>query len=156
PPSLEGLQKHIPPIEPCSGGSHRPFWSVMIPTYNCAGDLRHTLASVLCQAPGPEEMQIEVVDDASTMDYPEDVVRELGNGRVTFFRHAKSQRATRTFNTCVQRSRGHWVHILHGDDEVVPGFYAAYRQLIEATPGVVMVTGASITTNEHGRHLYLN
>jgi cellulose synthase/poly-beta-1,6-N-acetylglucosamine synthase-like glycosyltransferase len=45
----------------------RPFWSVMIPAYRPdAGYLRQALESVLQQAPGPEQMQIEVVDDCSS------------------------------------------------------------------------------------------
>ena len=52
----------------------------MIPTYHCAAYLRETLESVLAQDPGPERMQIEVVDDHSTADDPEAVVRELGGG----------------------------------------------------------------------------
>lgn len=61
----------------------RPTWSVVIPTYNCADFLRITLKGVLDQDPGPDEMQIEVVDDVSTKDDPEGVVRELGKGRVS-------------------------------------------------------------------------
>ena len=55
-----------PSIAPVPEGVHRPKWSVMIPTFNCANYLRQTLESVLAQDPGPEQMQIEVVDDCST------------------------------------------------------------------------------------------
>ncbi|MEI4473679.1 glycosyltransferase family 2 protein [Frigidibacter sp. MR17.24] len=101
----------------------RPLWSVMIPTYNCAHYLRETLASVLAQDPGPEVMQIEVVDDASTLDDPEAVVAELGRGRVGFHRQPRNVGHARNFRTCLERSRGEIVHLLHGDDAVVPGFY---------------------------------
>ena len=37
----------------------------MIPTYNCADYLAQALCSVLRQDPGPDAMQIEVVDDHS-------------------------------------------------------------------------------------------
>ena len=43
----------------------RPLWSVMIPTFHCARFLRQTLESVLSQDPGPDVMQIEIVDDCS-------------------------------------------------------------------------------------------
>ena len=43
----------------------RPFWSVMIPAYEPGPFLEAALAGVLAQDPGPEEMQIEVIDDAS-------------------------------------------------------------------------------------------
>ena len=49
----------------------------MIPTYNCARYLEADCACV-AQDPGPESMQIEVVDDHSTADDPEDVVARLG------------------------------------------------------------------------------
>jgi glycosyltransferase involved in cell wall biosynthesis len=73
-------------------------------------------------------MQIEVIDDCSTKDDPEEVVRRLGKGRVDFFRQPHNVGATANFNTCIQRARGHWVHILHGDDTVMAGFYAALKQ----------------------------
>ncbi len=101
----------------------KPLWSVMIPTYDCARYLRETLESVLSQDPGPEQMQIEVVDDCSS-DEPERVVGELGSGRVGFFRQPRNVGHIRNFNTCIERSRGHLVHLLHGDDTVRPGFYA--------------------------------
>lgn len=41
-------------IVPVPDGVERPFWSVMIPTYNCANYLRETLASVLAQDMGSE------------------------------------------------------------------------------------------------------
>ena len=47
----------------------------MIPAYNRTQYLEKTLTSVLSQDPGAEEMQIEVVDDASTVDDPEPLVR---------------------------------------------------------------------------------
>ncbi len=114
----------VPPIAPLPPESSRPRWSVMIPTYNCADYLRLTLHSVLQQAFPPDQMQIEVVDDCS-QDDPAAVVAELGQGRVGFYRHASNQGAIANFNHCIQRSRGEIVHILHGDDKVLPGFYPA-------------------------------
>ncbi len=103
----------------------------MIPTHDCAHYLRETLASVLAQDPGPELMQIEVVDDASS-DGPEAVVEELGGGRVSFFRQPRNLGHVANFNTCLERSRGRLVHLLHGDDCVRDGFYAAMGRLLEA------------------------
>ncbi|MEM7347536.1 MAG: glycosyltransferase, partial [Chloroflexota bacterium] len=73
--------------------------------------------------PGSEVMHIEVVDDCSTKDDPEAVVREMGQGRVDFFRQPSNVGAITNFNTCVDRSQGQLVHILHGDDLVQPNFY---------------------------------
>jgi glycosyltransferase involved in cell wall biosynthesis len=105
----------------------------MIPTHDCAPYLRETLASVLAQDPGPDRMQIEVVDDASS-DHPESVVDELGRGRVGFHRQRRNVGHVANFNTCLERSRGRLVHLLHGDDCVRDGFYAAMDRLLEAEP----------------------
>jgi glycosyltransferase involved in cell wall biosynthesis len=117
---LEALQR--PEISPVAAGRPRPLWSVMIPTYNCAAYLRQTLVSVLEQDPGPEAMQIEVVDDGSTDD-PKAVVDELAPSRVGFHRQPENVGAVRNFNTCLTRARGELVHLLHGDDWVREGFY---------------------------------
>lgn len=101
----------------------------MIPTYNCAAYLRQTLESVLAQDMGAEQMQIEVVDDCSTKDHPEAVVHEVGKGRVSFHRKPKNEGAIANFNTCIERSHGHLVHILHGDDHILPGFFEEISKL---------------------------
>ena len=127
-------QLGYPEIHPVPDGEQRPVWSVMIPTYNCAVWLRKTLEGVLAQDPGPERMQIEIVDDTSTKDDPEAVVRELGQGRVSFYRHPQNIGATANFNACLSRSRGHLVQILHGDDLVLPGFYRRMEDLLDRKP----------------------
>ena len=111
-----------------------PLWSVMIPTYNCAATLRQTLQSVLDQDPGPAIMQIEVADNCSTKDRPEDIVAELGKGRVRFHRNPENLGPSRNFNMCIERSQGELVHILHGDDYVLPGFYARLGELAARHP----------------------
>lgn len=110
-------------IPPVTDPVQRPLWSVMIPTYNCANYLRKTLASVLEQDPGADVMQIEVVDDGSTKDNPAAVVEELGKGRVGFYQQPQNVGYIRNFETCLQRSRGQIIHLLHGDDCVRDGFY---------------------------------
>ena len=127
-------------------GIHRPFWSVMIPTYNNGKYLRRTLESVLCQAPDPDEMQIEVVDGCSTKDDPEGMVKELGKGRVVFYRLSSNHGPAHTFNTCIERSRGQWVHVLHGDDIVLPGFY---RGLCSSDPCEPPSSNGTRTGRDH-------
>lgn len=122
---------HVPPVPQ---GTCRPLWSVMIPVYNGAGDLARSLGSVLAQDPGPDVMQIEVVDDVSTRDDPEAVVRSMAGDRVAFVRQPANVGHARNFNTCVARSRGRLVHILHADDWVAPGFYTAMGALLDAEP----------------------
>jgi glycosyltransferase involved in cell wall biosynthesis len=128
-------------------GTPRPLWSVMIPTYNCAKYLRETLASVLVQAPGADIMQIEVVDDHSTRDDPAAVVEELGHSRVGFYRQPENVGYIRNFETCLKRSRGTLIHLLHGDDRVRDSFYRVMQRAFDESPEI----GAAFC-----RHIYMD
>jgi glycosyltransferase involved in cell wall biosynthesis len=123
----------VPPVPP---GAARPLWSVQIPTYNCARDLEHSLASVLTQTAHRRDFEIEVVDDCSTADDPEAVVRAMGAGRVSFYRQPQNVGHSRNFNTCLARARGQLVHLLHADDWVADGFYDRMTELFAAHPEI--------------------
>ena len=122
----------------------------MIPTFNCATFLRRTLESVLAQDPGREAMLIEVVDDCSTKDDPAAVVAELGQGRVGFYRHPQNGGLVANFNACLERARGRWVHVLHGDVFVLPGFYARFEHAIGVHADVGLVFTRSLVVDEGG------
>lgn len=137
-------------MEAISDSRPRPLWSVMIPTFNCAKYLGPCLESVLAQDPGPDQMEIEVVDDCSTKDDPGAVVRELGQGRIKFHRNPANEGVTGNFNTCLRRSSGRLIHILHGDDYVLPGFYRRIGELAEKHPTVAFFHARALTLNEAG------
>jgi glycosyltransferase involved in cell wall biosynthesis len=126
-----------------------PKWSVMIPAYNCAKYLEETLLSVIKQDPGEDLMQIEVVDDFSTKDSPEEVVLRIGKGRVKFFRHPQNIGAIKNFNSCIQRAKGELVHILHGDDWILDGFYVEIENLIKDNSSVSLYATRSFIVNEN-------
>ncbi|MEI8287836.1 MAG: glycosyltransferase [Verrucomicrobiota bacterium] len=120
-----------PAIAPVSeNGSPRPFWSVMIPAYKPDLDyLAKTLRSVLAQAPGPDQMQIEVVDDCSPGMDVAALVKSIAGDRVKVTQTPKNLGLAGCWNTCIERSRGEWVHILHQDDLVLPDFYKRFENL---------------------------
>jgi GT2 family glycosyltransferase len=132
------------PVVEATTASRRPFWSVMIPCFNSAALLARALESVLAQDEGPDRMQIEVVDDASTEDDAADVVNRVGGGRVSYYRQPSNVGAAANFTTCVRRSQGVWVHLLHSDDVVQAGFYEAYREAIMACPDALMIAAPTI------------
>ena len=154
-PQLTREEMTPPVIQPVPPGIRRPRWSVMIPTYNCARFLRETLESVLAQDIDPVEMQIEVIDDCSTSDDPETVVREFGQGRVTFCRQPKNMGAVANFNTCVRRSTGSLVHILHGDDLILPGFYREMERLDVISADSGLLATRNFFCNEEGVLIHL-
>ncbi|MGI4020902.1 MAG: glycosyltransferase [Janthinobacterium lividum] len=112
----------------------RPLWSVMIPVYNCIIFLEETLRSVLIQDFGEALMQIEVVDDCSTDGDVKALVEVVGKGRVKYFRQEQNQGNLRNFETCLNRSKGQWVHLLHGDDKIERGYYQEIEKIFSLNP----------------------
>jgi hypothetical protein len=143
-------QYDYPIIEPITESSNRPFWSVMIPTYNNSKYLEQALKSILEQDPGADEMQIEVIDDCSTKDDSEKIVREIGKNRVSFYRQPRNLGIGANWNACIQQARGYWVHILHQDDLVMPGFYRRFRETLEKEPTMGAAFCRNIYIGEDG------
>lgn len=139
-----------PPVDLVARDSARPTFSVMIPTYHCADVLRKTLESVLAQDHGQEHMQIAVIDNCSTDDHPEDVVKSFGTNRIEFYRNNSNEGMVANFNNCIARSRGKWVHILHGDDWVAPTFYDAIKKVILSSQDIDAVFTRSLNVNDRG------
>ena len=148
--SLKAPLIRVLPVDDC-----RPFWSVMIPTYNPRTDyLQETLKSVLQQDPGPQQMQIEVIDDCSSDDTASEVTRRVGAGRVAFHRESENLGLASSWNRCIERARGHWIHILHQDDIVLPGFYDRLRKAVERTDaGAIFCRHAIANSKGHWMEL---
>lgn len=138
---LERTPKSPPQISKLSLGIDQPKWSVMIPSYNCIHYLRKTITSVLVQAPDEKQMQIEVIDDFSIDGDVEALTYELGKGRVSFYKQPRNVGSLRNFETCINRAKGEYIHILHGDDLVKPGFYNEIEKLFNKYPEI----GAAFT-----------
>lgn len=135
-------------------GENRPEWSVMIPAYEGGSYLEKTLKSVLIQDPGFEAMQIEVVDDCSQRENLKEIVDRVGKGRVAYYRHPKNMGAIATFNMCLERSKGWWVHILHGDDTVLPGFYLRFYEATKRQDvGAAFCQHAFIDEDDHWQRI---
>lgn len=129
-------EPHIPAIAPVPvAAAERPFWSVMVSIHDRVQNVERVLSSVLRQA--DDAMQIEVVCDFRDAESQAAIgaeVARVGAGRVGF--HPLPERAghPHVLNRCIERARGRWVHVLHDDDWVEPGFYEALRKGIESDP----------------------
>jgi glycosyltransferase involved in cell wall biosynthesis len=115
---------------PGDASQPRPFWSVIVPLYERRQFLKQCLDSILDQDPGPEAMEICIVDDASPSDL-RDFVLGLGRGRVTYVRNPANLGLWPSTNRAIKTARGQWLHLLHDDDWVMPGFYATLRSAVE-------------------------
>jgi predicted O-linked N-acetylglucosamine transferase (SPINDLY family) len=120
----------------------RPFWSVIITVYNRTAYLLECLASVLAQWPGADAMEIVVMDDASPSPEIAELVRGLGQGIVRYYRNPENCGLPGNWNVGVSLSRGQWIHLLHDDDFILPGFYTRLQSRLESSPERV---GAAFT-----------
>ncbi len=99
-------------------------------------------------------MQIEVVDDTSTDADVEAMVMRIGKGRIKYFRQPENVGSLRNFETCINRSKGELVHLLHGDDRVYPEFYEKMGHLFSRFPEAGAALCRFRYVNEAGRRLY--
>ena len=134
-----------PIIIPINDLEIRPLFSVAIPVYNCYHYIELSLRSVLQQDLGPDKMEIYVVDDGSTDGNVEELVKSIGGERVGYYRQPSNVGSLRNFETAINISKGYYIHLLHGDDEVKNGFYKEIEQLFSENPTV----GAVFTEFEY-------
>ncbi|MBV6623604.1 MAG: tetratricopeptide repeat protein [Rivularia sp. (in: Bacteria)] len=123
----------------------RPFWSVVIPIYKRKDYILECLANVLLQWQGQAEMEILVIDNASTSPLHE-LINSLAGGIVNYYRNPENIGPTNNMNMGISLSRGEWIHVLHDDDSVCPGFYARLQQSLHNCPDKV---GAACTGFEY-------
>jgi protein O-GlcNAc transferase len=143
----------FPIIEPLTADVVRPFWTVIIPAYK-PQFLGQALRSVLEEDPGPQQMQIVVVDDCSPQAL-EPIVREVAGDRATYIRQEKNLGTYPTQNTGLAHSRGQWIHILNDDDWVLPGFYSTLRASLEKQgPAVGAACCRYVNTDEKGNRTW--
>ena len=119
----------------------------MLSVYDRLHTVERALRSVLAQA--DPAMQIAVVADHHSAETSERVTALVESipgalGRVELHQLTTRVGHPQIFNECVNLARGDWVHILHDDDWVYPGFYAALDAGIDAAPEI----GAAFTRHE--------
>jgi glycosyltransferase involved in cell wall biosynthesis len=123
----------------------------MIPAYRPKRDyLAQTLDSVLAQDTGAAQMQIAVVDDSSPDGDTAAMVKSIAGERIGVSRTPKNLGLAGCWNTCIERARGQWVHLLHQDDYVLPGFYAKLSAAAQLHPEVSLLATRSFFVDAGG------
>lgn len=129
----------------------RATWSVMVPTYNPTEHLRIALDSVLeAQRRLGEQMQIEIVDDASPEVDVAALVAGWGLPLVTVFRREANGGLAACWNHCVERAAGTLIHLLHQDDFVAPTFYLRMGEAARRFPEAGMLFCRNEFLDERG------
>jgi glycosyltransferase involved in cell wall biosynthesis len=97
----------------------RPFFSVIIPTFNRAAFVGKAVESVLSQKFA--DVEVIVIDDGST-DETADVLQGYGK-RILAIHQANAGVATAR-NSGIERACGEWIAFLDSDDEWLPEYLA--------------------------------
>lgn len=133
------------PVIPPVSESKRPFWSVVVPVVNRPEYFPECLASVLAQWTGAEDMEIIVLDNGSNPPQWK-IPHDLGQGIIRYYRLPETIPLQENWNTAITLCRGQWIHLLHHDDYVLPGFYARLKKSLESCDDSV---GAAFTGYEN-------
>lgn len=96
--------------------------SVIVPVYNCAGQLERCLESLLAQS--CERLQIVAVDDGSTDGSWEVLQRCARNHPTILAIHKENGGVTSARLAGINASRGEWIGFVDADDTVEPDMYA--------------------------------
>lgn len=116
--------------------------SVIVPCYNYGRFLHECVESVLTQV--GVDVEVLVVDDASSDETPEVASRLCADSRVTFRRHEENRGHIATYNEGLQWARGDYTLLVSADDVLAPGALARSTVFMDANPGVGLAYGAIV------------
>lgn len=107
-----------------------PFFSVVIPLYNKAKHIEHTLNSVFAQA--FSDYEVIVVDDGSTDDGA-NIVKTFKDTRLNLF-SKENQGVSVARNYGVSKAQGQYIAFLDADDIWMPHHLQDLKHLIDEYP----------------------
>ncbi len=148
--------------------SLKPFFSVVVPSYNRAALLPEVIRSV--QAQTCRDFEVILVDDGST-DNTAEVVRELAaaDGCIRYQHQQNAERGAAR-NTGIKAARGAYIVFFDSDDEMKPDYLKILQEGIQAHPEysfyatryLFLINGAEkpsgitpVPAGEHGLELLL-
>ena len=98
--------------------SEAPQFSVVIPLYNKAHTIVHTLSTVMRQ--NYADYDVVIVDDGSTDNGVQLIREHFKDPRIRII-HQENAGVSAARNRGIDEARGEWVAFLGGDDEWLPG-----------------------------------
>jgi glycosyltransferase involved in cell wall biosynthesis len=125
----------------------KPYFSVLIDTYNHERFIEQAIVSVLEQDVADGEREIIVLDDGSSDRTPE-IVRKF-EPRVRLIRKANGGQAS-AFNLGIPRCIGELIAFLDGDDWWAPGKLRAVGDVLATDAAVGMAGHGIVESNDGG------
>lgn len=128
-----------------------PLLSVIIPTYNHGRFLKQAVSSVLEQ--GLEDIEILVLDNASTDGTPEIMRAYADEPRVRYLRNLRNVGPSYNVLNGIQLARGRYLSMLMADDFYNPGYLSRLLPRLLQKPEAVVGYTAIRWVNEQGEAL---
>lgn len=101
------------------------FLTIVIPTYNRAHLIEHTLKSVLNQS--CDDFEVIIIDDGST-DNTEEIVRPYLSEKVSYYHIQNSERGAAR-NRGTELAKGDYINWFDSDDEMLPNHVELAKEL---------------------------
>ena len=125
----------------------RPFFSIVIPTYNRAADLQFALYCIFQQTFSDFEV---VISDNCSNDNTKSVVQNIKDKRIRYFRLKKTVGNAVNFKNGIKRAKGKYV-FLHSDDDFIlypRSLGEIYSKIIRALPGYIRINYVSLSLDK--------
>ncbi|WP_052315752.1 glycosyltransferase family 2 protein [Oscillatoria acuminata] len=124
---------------------NKPFFSVVVPTYNRANLLGDTIESVLAQT--FKDFELLVIDDGSTDDTHELINSFCDSTNIRYI-YQENQGVGAARNTGIKNARGEWITFLDSDDLWLPNHLQSHYYLINCR-------GSKVIWN-HSGYIFFN
>lgn len=125
----------------------KPFFSIVVPTYNRVSDLQFALYCVLRQSFSDYEI---VISDNCSTDNTENTINKLKNKKIRYFRNRKNIGMILNQKKAIEYAKGEYV-FLHGDDDFLlysDSLQKIYKEIIKHNPGYIRVNYASLSSDK--------
>lgn len=119
----------------------RPFFSIVITTYNRARIVRRCVDSCLAQS--FDDFEVVVVDDGSSDDSVATLER-YEDPRMRVIAHESNRGINPSRHTGVTHSRGEWLVVVDSDDELLPEALERLHEVIGGLPAGVTVVASRL------------
>lgn len=129
----------------------KPFFSVAIPTYNRAEDLRFAIQYLLNQT--FQDFEIVISDNCST-DNTKEVISEFSSPKIKYFRNKTHTDVMPNVRKAIGRAKGEYV-FLHGDDDFIfkrNALEKVWKIILKTKAGYVRLNYLSLSPDK--KHIF--
>lgn len=128
----------------------KPELSIMIVAYNRTDFIKEAIMSALGQIT-EHRYEVVVVDNSDKGNAIYDVVRNIDDSRLSYYRNERNIGTSGNMNRCVELAGGEYVTILCDDDILLPTFAEEMLNKIALVADCAMIGGRFDLIDENGK-----